>query len=180
MTLALAALRKYWPALLIAAMLVGSHYYTYRHGVSTTQLKADQAWAERDAGDAAALVTAEQTARLEEQRRAQWAEGVQRDATQALEQARTDADGASADAGRLRDELAKLQARLGRTGASTSAPVSCASTTRAAMVLSQLLEGSSRREQELAKAFDGSRIAGLACERAYDGLTAGGNSVSSN
>lgn len=163
-------LRRALPYVISIAIAAGAAYGFYRFGITTERTTWEARWSQRDAADNQARAAAELAQRTEEQRRADWAEGVQRDATQQLEQARTDADGANADAGRLRDELAKLQARLGRTGPSTATAVSCASTTRAALVLSQLLESGSRREQELAKAFDGARIAGLACERAYDGL----------
>lgn len=173
MTVALALLRRASPYLIVAALATGTAYGFYRHGVSVERQHWQTEWAKRDASDAEARAAAELAQRTEEQRRADWAAGVQRDAIQELERVRTDADGAAADNGRLRNELANLQARLGRTGQGAATPVSCASTTRAAMVLSQLLEGSSRREQELAKAFDGARVAGLTCERAYDGLTIG-------
>ncbi|WP_371857404.1 DUF2514 family protein [Pseudomonas sp. Irchel s3b2] len=39
--------------------------------------------------------------------------------------------------------------------------------TRAAMVLSDLFRRADKRAQELAAAYDRSRIAGLACERSY-------------
>jgi hypothetical protein len=42
--------------------------------------------------------------------------------------------------------------------------------TRAAMVLSDLLKRADARAGELAKAYDGARIAGQACERMYDAL----------
>jgi hypothetical protein len=38
------------------------------------------------------------------------------------------------------------------------------------MVLSNLLQRADKRAGELAAAYDRSRIAGLACERSYDGV----------
>ena len=172
MTLALELLRRYWLhiATLLAVVFIG--FAIYGQGVKSERLRWQAQWAERDARDAQAHADAQLVQRTEEQRRAEWAAGVQRDATQEIERARLDADGASTDARRLRDELAKLQSRLGGTSKSTGPAVSSASTTRAALVLSQLLDRCVGQRQELASAFDRSRIAGLACERSYDGLKA--------
>ena len=162
--------RRWWPAVAVVVVLALSHWFTYQHAVTVTNAPWETRSAQRDADDATAQAVAESAARAKEQALQQHAEKVQRDATQALENARTDAAGSAADADRLRGELAKLQARLSGTGASAAAPVSSTSTTRAAMVLSELLDSCVGQRQELASAFDRSRIAGLACERSYDGL----------
>ncbi|MGY2680808.1 hypothetical protein ACVWVZ_000142 [Pseudomonas tolaasii] len=49
------------------------------------------------------------------------------------------------------------------------------SATRAAMVLSDLLQRADKRAGELAVAYDRARIAGLACERAYNSLESTGS-----
>lgn len=126
-------------------------------------------WAQRDTADETSRANAEAAARVEEQTRADWAQGVQRDATQALEQVRASADSADADNRRLRGELDKLQARLRGTGKVAATPISSASATRAAMVLSELYGSCQSRLAELSPAFDRARIAGLGCERACDG-----------
>ncbi|KPY93317.1 Uncharacterized protein ALO36_04280, partial [Pseudomonas syringae pv. tomato] len=54
----------------------------------------------------------------------------------------------------------------GDTGASERGKAA----TRAAMVLSDLLGRADSRAGELAKAYDQSRVAGLACERSYQSL----------
>lgn len=156
----LVLLRRYWLHLLTAAAVIWVGLALYGHGRAAADAEWSARWAQRDAADAIA-------ARAEEQRLQQQSEKVQRDATQALEQARTDAASATAAADRLRGQLAKLQGRF-TTGAAVGA--SSASTTRAAMVLSELLDSCVSQRQELAGAFDRSRIAGLACEASYDGL----------
>lgn len=163
-------LSRWWPAVIVVALLGVTHWYAYERGVTVTEGTWSVKWARRDADDAEAHAVAEVTARTEEQRRAQWAEGVQRNATQALGRLQTDIDTGAADAQRLRDQLATLQSRLGGTGKSSDAPISSASTTRAAMVLSELLDRCVSQRQELAGAFDRSRVAGLACEQSYEGL----------
>lgn len=163
-------LRRAAPYLITLALASGAAYGIYAFGKHVERSEWQARWSQRDSADANARAAAELVQRTEEQRRTDWAAGVQRDATEALEKARTDADGATADAQRLRDELAKLQARLGRTGAGAAAPLSSASATRAAMVLSDLYASCQGRLTEVAAGFDRARIAGLACERAYDGV----------
>lgn len=171
MIAALNLLRRYWIHIVVLLAIAGAAWWLYNSGRLAERAEWQVEWSERDARDAQARADAQLIQRTEEQRRADWAAGVQRDATQEIERARLDADGASADARRLRDELANLQSRLGGTGKSAGTPISSASTTRAALVLSQLLDRCVSQRQELASAFDRSRIAGLACERSYDGLS---------
>lgn len=162
---------RYWKPIGVVLLVAGVWLHGDYHGAGQVQGKWDQSVAEIAAANAVARADAERIQRTEEQRRADWAAGIQRDATQALEKVRTDADGAIADAQRLRGELAKLQARLSGTSKNPAAPVSSASATRAAMVLSELYGSCQSRLTELSSAFDRARIAGLACESAYDGLT---------
>lgn len=170
MIAALNLLRRYWLHIAAILAIAALAWWLHHSGRLAERAEWQAQWAERDARDADRIRQEELKQRTEEQRRAEWAAGVQRDATQEIERARLDADGASADARRLRDELAELQLRLGGTGKSAGPPLSSASTTRAALVLSQLLDRCVSQRQELASAFDRSRIAGLACERSYDGL----------
>lgn len=164
-------LSRWWPAVAVAALFGLSHWWTYQHAVTVTNAPWETRWAQRDDDDATAQAAAESAARAKEQALQQQAEKVQRDATQALETARTDAAGERAATERLRGELAKLQTHLGGTGASASTGTSSASATRAAMVLSDLYGSCQSRLGEVSSAFDRARIAGLACEASYDGLS---------
>ncbi len=138
MVWSLELLRRWGPAIAVVLALSASHWFVYSHGKSTERTAWQAQWAQRDADDANARANAEQAARAKETADQLHAEKVQRDATQALEQERLSAAGERAATDRLRGELAKLQARLGRTGASAPASTSGASATRAAMVLSDL------------------------------------------
>jgi len=62
------------------------------------------------------------------------------------------------------------------TASNTGSAHQRASATRAALVLSQLLERADARAGDLAKAYDRARIAGQACERAND-LVSGAQSA---
>lgn len=161
---------RWWPAVAVAALLSLSHWWAYQQGVTVTDNDWAAKWAQRNTDDATAQASAETAARAKEQSLQQQAEKVQRDATQALETARTDAAGERAATDRLRGELAKLQDRLRGTGTGTPVGTSSASAARAAMVLSDLYGSCQSRLGEISAAFDQSRIAGLACERSYDGL----------
>lgn len=160
------------PYAIAVALAAGALYGAYSHGRTVENTEWSTKWAARDSADATARANAELAQRTEEQRRAEWAAGVQRDATESIGRLQTDVDNSTADARRLREQLAALQSRLGGTSKGAGAAVSSASTTRAAMVLSELLDSCVSQRQELAGAFDRSRIAGLACERSYDGLNA--------
>lgn len=164
-------LRRHWPALVVLAAMGASHWFAYDHGKSVERGEWLPKWAQRDADDNAAQATAERTQRAKETADQLHAEKVQRDATQALEQERLVAAGERAATERVRGELAKLQTRLGGTGAGPATGTSSASATRAAMVLSDLYGSCQSRLGEISAAFDRARIAGLACEAQIDGLT---------
>lgn len=161
---------KYWKPLCLLAAFVVVGAQAYDNGYDRSDAKWSVRWSERDTADATARADAEQAQRNEEKRRAEWAAGVQRDATQEINRLQTDVDSSTADARRLREQLATLQSRLGGTSSHSGATLSSASTTRAAMVLSKLLSSCVSQRQEVAAAFDRSRVAGLACERSYEGL----------
>lgn len=163
-------LSRWWLPLAWAVVISASLFGARMSGVVAERQDWQAKWAQRDANDAMAQAVAESTARAKEQALQQQAEKVQRDATQALETARTDAAGERAATERLRGELAKLQTRLGGTGASAPAGTSSASATRAAMVLSELYGSCQSRLGEVSSAFDRARVAGLACEASYGGL----------
>jgi len=163
-------LRRFAPYIIAVAIAAGAAYGCYRHGVSTERADWETRWAERDTADAEARAAAELTQRTEEQRRQDWAAGVQRDAIQETERLRASGDGLDADNRRLREQLAGLQARLGGARPGADTPVSSASATRAAMVLSDLYGSCQGRLSELSKTFDRNRVAALACERFVEGL----------
>lgn len=123
--------------------------------------------ADRDAAHAIAVAEAGRVAREEEQRRQL---AVNKEASDAREQnkaAAVDAGAADAAGDRLHVEAGKFAAAAcGDSGASQRG----APATRAAMVLSDLLQKADKRAGELAAAYDRARIAGKACEAAYISL----------
>ncbi|SDU91404.1 DUF2514 domain-containing protein [Pseudomonas mucidolens] len=124
--------------------------------------------AERDAAQAFDTAEAGRLALEEEQRRQSAVNKVGNDARAEIKAATDDASTADAAGDRLHVETSKFAATAcGDPGAAQRG----ASATRAAMVLSELLKRADKRAGELAAAYDRSRIAGLACEQSYIGVT---------
>ncbi|MCM8910916.1 DUF2514 domain-containing protein [Pseudomonas inefficax] len=157
-------------ALLILVLGLASHWGVYLHGRAVERAEAARASAERDSSDRLAEVIGEQSARKEEQRRAQ----AQEEARAHAQEERTTADagnaGADAAGQRLRDQGAKLAAAVSCSGTDTAAIARGQAATRAAMVLSELRDRADARAGELAKAYDRARIAGQLCESSYNAL----------
>ncbi len=109
-------------------------------------------------------------ARTEEQRRQAVADEEGESARQQLELAQGHAAAAESAAGWLRGEIARLRAGHGATCDTIAAQHRPAGTS-AVVVLGGLLEEADRMAGSCAAALERSRIAGLACESIYNGLT---------
>ena len=151
-------------------LLLASHWGAYQHGRSVERAEAGQASAQRDSGDRLAELIGERGARQEEQRRAT----AQEEARAHAQKERTIADdgaaGADAAGRRLRSDAAQLAATVSCSGPDTASIARGQAATRAAMVLSDLLDRSVATNRELAQAYDRAKIAGLACEASYNAL----------
>ena len=157
-------------AILAVAVLLASHWAAYQHGRSVERANAGQATAQRDSGDRLAEVIGERGARQEEHRRAT----AQEEARAHAQEERTIADAGAADADaagqRLRSDASQFAATISCPGTDIAAVARGQAATRAAMVLSDLLDRSVATNRDLAKAYDRARIAGLACEASYNAL----------
>lgn len=120
-----------------------------------------------------AALQAAELARKEEARRAYDHERIARDASRDLAQARDAAAAATSTAGRLREHVARLAAQCAGSVPATDsgAPPRSASAAGPGLVLSDMLIRLETRGRELAAYADQARVAGAACERAYDALT---------
>lgn len=130
----------------------------WRYGAQLAQIERDQAIALKNAGD---------EARQEEQRRQAAVNKEASDAREQIKAAALDAGAADAAGERLYVEAGKLAATA---CVDPGAAQRGASATRAAMVLSDLLQRADKRAGELAVAYDRARIAGETCERTYDSI----------
>lgn len=156
--------------LLILLALAGALYGAYRHGVTVTDMAWQAKWAEQVSSQSEAVATTTTEYRTEEQRRQKAANQVANDARQEQTAALTDAAVADVAGDRLRVQAGKLAATASCVPGDTGATERGKAATRAAMVLSDLLGRADARAGELAKAYDQSRIAGLACERSHKSL----------
>lgn len=137
--------------LLILWMVNRMYYKGYEAGIAwqkVEQQKADEAArAEREA----------EKLRLERQSAAE------------LAQARADADSADAAADRLQRQLSQIERRAGDYSAAVGISPSGGNTV---LLLADVFRQSLNLNRQLAAYADRARIAGQACERQYDSLTA--------
>ena len=159
-----------WVGVAAGLVLLASHWVAYEHGRSVERTEAGQQSAKRDSGDRLTEVIGERSARQEEHRSAD----AQQEARVKGHEERTIADAGAVDADvsgqRLRSEAAQLATTISCPGTDTAAVARSQAATRAAMVLSDLLNRSVATNRELAQAYDRSRIAGQQCAREYDAL----------
>lgn len=162
---ALAGWRGY-AAAAIAGAAVAWTVQGWRYGAEIAELQRQQA--EENDAQAQATVAAVEAARTEERRR-----------TAAVEKARDDAQtlaaAAAADAAGARSERDRMRARantLARAAAGRDPTLADGSPAGAAAVdlLAYMLGRAVDRAEALAGVADRARIAGLTCERSYDGL----------
>lgn len=109
-----------------------------------------------------------EAARIEEQRRANVARMEQEKAANEIAKAQADASTARASADSLRKQLAGLRDRLANRDAALAGERKAGRD--AIGVLADLLSESVERNRILAEALDRSRIAGMTCERLYNGM----------
>ena len=150
-----------------AASLIG--WSSYRHGVQTERAvwERKQAKAEEQAKELAEANAAETARRFSAQ------QAIINETLREKENARLDADRASAAGERLRKQIATLTAACRATsdpGAIGSGEAADASGDLLNGVLERLDEAANR----IARHADEARAAGLACERSYDVLNNGG------
>lgn len=147
-------------AAIVLAMIISAagtwQVQDWRYG----QRLADQARTRAEA-----VLEAGRVAREEEQRRQSALNRLGRDARDQNKTASVDASVADAAGDRLHIEAGKFAATACVDPGTTQRG---ASATRAAMVLSDLLQRADKRAGELAAAYDRALIAGLACERSFN------------
>ena len=156
--------------LLAFLLFAVSVYGIYHHGLTVSDAKWQAKWDKRDSDDATARSAAELAARKTEEANQAAITKVQTDATQKLEQARTDAASASASADGLRKRVQQLLA-ASRTRANPPAARGSAPGTDAGDLLANLLDQSVQRNRELAKVADSSIARGNACVAAYEAIS---------
>ncbi|NDJ59430.1 DUF2514 domain-containing protein [Enterobacteriaceae bacterium 4M9] len=152
----------------MALLLIALYTIGYQQGSNTSERHWKLRWSERDAAQAQRVAKLEARNRAEEQRRRDEMEQVTQHAEQQLATLRADTAVARGAAERLRRTLSELQRR-------NASPITSAGNTSSTggagcSVLADVLTESVERNQQLAAEADRRRIAGLACERAYNSL----------
>lgn len=159
---------KYWRQFIVALLLLALYTAGYQQGSNTSERRWMLRWSERDVAQAQLTAQQEMRSRIEEQRRRDEMEQVTQHAEQQLATLRADAATARGTAERLRETVLQLQRSHPSTDAGTG---SAGSTGRTGCgVLADVLAESVQRNQQLAAEADRRRIAGLACERAFDAI----------
>ncbi|MDB5995282.1 MAG: hypothetical protein JWP42_2418 [Pseudomonas sp.] len=159
-------------AVLVALLGLGA-YIAYSHGESAADLRSQAKWDDQQTLQAKGLAAAATENRTEEQRRQTAVNQVMSDARKQQVAASNDGAGADAIGERVREQAGRLASNASCTAGDTGVAERGKAASRAAMVLSDLFQRVDKRAGELAKAYDSARIAGLACEMAYDGLRGG-------
>lgn len=160
------------PYLLVVAVVFAIGASGWRLGVDQTEAAWQSKWDKHVLADAQATAQAQAEQRAIEAMRAQTITKVTQDAQHAIDQARTDAADAASHADSLRGAVDQAVSRLADSEASLSACTATASKTasRYARLFAELFKRADERAGSLAAAADQSRVRGLACEAAYDGL----------
>lgn len=162
--------RTVFDALAILALAAAVLFVAYDHGRQTMNSEWQQRWSDRDAGDKQAWAIAEAAEREKEQAHQQAINKVIQDGQKALDSYAADLAAARIDS-RVREQTDKLAS----TAASKASSHSCTTAAsqaavRAVLVFADVLKRADERAGQLASYADESRIRGLNCEAAYQGI----------
>lgn len=176
--IAAGALRSWLPRLAVVAGVLAlgwwAHHSIDAAGYARADLEWQAKWDAEAARRSAETTKAEQAARAEEQRRQQAIDEVRADAQKEIDIAEADAAAAADAADGLREQARRLAARASQCPGNSGPAGTGQATSKAGLVLADVLRRSDERSGQLAAAYDRARAAGLACERAYDNLLQGG------
>ncbi|MGU5729391.1 DUF2514 family protein [Aeromonas jandaei] len=174
------ALRRLIPILFGISMMLAIgvcgwwlHHSGYQSGADAKELEWSAKWDKQAEQLAKAKAKATMEAREEERRRQASIDKVRDDAEKQIARAENDALAARDAADGVLEQAKRLAARAGKCPSNPSATKPGAPAAEPGVVLADVLGRADARAGELAAAYDRSRAAGLACERAYDALRAG-------
>ena len=165
--------RRALPYLVALAIALCALWGAYRHGVNVTDTAWQSKWDKQALKLAEDKAKAVELVREEERRRQSSINKVREDAEKQIALAERDALAASDAAAGVLEQAKRLAARAGKCSSNPTATQSGAPAAEPSVVLADVLGRADARAGELAAAYDRSRAAGLACERAYDALLAG-------
>lgn len=148
------------------------HHSGYQSGSDAKELEWSAKWNKQAEQQATAKAKALVKAREEERLRQASIDKVRDDAEKQIARAESDALAARDAADGVLEQAKRLAARAGKCPSNPSATKSGAPAAEPSVVLADVLGRADARAGELAAAYDRSRAAGLACERAYSALLA--------
>ncbi len=166
-------MRRAIPYLLAFAGALACLWWAYSHGVSVTTTEWQGKWNKQALELSEAKTKAVILVREEERRRQSSINKVREDAEKQIALAERDALAASDAAAGVLEQAKRLAARAGKCPGNPSTTQPGPPATEPGVVLADVLGRADARAGDLAAAYDRSRAAGLACERAYDALLAG-------
>lgn len=159
-------------SVLFTVALVGLLLFVgYRIGADSTESEWRIKWAEQAQRLADAERAYTELARAEELRRQAAINEVTENAQTEIDRARADAAAAHAAADSLRDQAQRLAAAAGKTCSNPRPAAAGKAAGSPGLVLADVLGRVEEAGRSMAEAADRSRIAGAACEAAYDALT---------
>lgn len=156
----------------VAMLIVGAVMFTaYDYGRKTMDSEWKARWSARDAADNQAMADSEAAERDKEQARQHSINKVIQDGQKAIDSAANDASAARATADGLRRQVDRLASgSASSTGSHSCTSAASQAASRAVSVLAELFKQADERSGILAGQADDSRIRGLNCEAAYQGI----------
>lgn len=163
--------RKCLEWLCVVGLVWASLFTAYDHGRQTMNAEWQQRWSDRDAGDKQAWAIAEAAEREKEQSLQQSINKVIQDGQKSIDSATADAAAARATANSLRAQADKLaSSAAGKVSSHSCTTAASQAAVRAVLVFADVLKRADERAGQLAGYADESRIRGLNCEAAYQGI----------
>lgn len=150
-----------------AAVALAILFGAYSCGASNENTRWQSEWNARDARDKDAFNKAADESRNKEQSAQQSVNEVSQNAAVEISKIGAAGDDLAAAGAGLRQSANKL-ASNSEVSCDTITAKRGASTTRAAMVLSELLGRAEKRLSELAGLYDEARVRGMACQASYE------------
>lgn len=156
--------------LAVAAIVCGIVWAIDDFGYDRAHEKWEKKWNDRELEIATANLAHEEKLRSLQAELQSTADRVNKDAKVQIDKLESDLLAANTSAGSLRDKVTKYAASAKKCASNTGATNASETADAPAVVLGRMFSWADQAAGELGEFADRSRIAGLACETAYDNL----------
>lgn len=170
MPIILNLLSRYWLHLLVVGMVAYAFKYTYDSGYQKSEDEWVLKWSNYQREIVDHQIAHEKQIRQLQSELQSAADRVNKDAKVQIDKLESDLLAANASAGSLRDKVTKYAASAKKCASNTGTTATSETADAPAVVLGRMFSWADQSAGELAEFADRSRIAGLACEAAYDEL----------